>query len=171
MSLEWALLALRLLTIVVLYAFLVAVVVVIWRDLRAGGPSQRSIADRITYENSGASAGRLRLLAAGEMPMQAGAMFPLVSCCTLGRATDNHIVLSDACVSLYHARVELRDGRWWLLDLGSRNGTQLNGAPLSKPTPLVNGDLIRIGQVQLRFEVDEIDEPESPQAQQRTSAD
>lgn len=173
MSLEWALLVLRLLTIIVLYAFLVIVVVIIWRELRASIPTTPSGADQPTHTSSKAPAGRLRLVSAGEIeiPGQAGEMFALVPCSTLGRASDNHVVLSDACVSLYHARIELRDGMWWLFDLGSRNGTRLNGVSLSRPMPLVNGDLISIGQVQLRFEVDESGEAESPWAHLGTNAD
>jgi len=169
MSLEWALLALRLLTVIVLYAFLVAVVVVIWRDLRASVPGPLPTADQPISTGGEALAGRLRLVSAGEIPVQAGRTFPLTPCSTLGRAPDNHVVLSDACVSLYHARIELRDGVWWMLDLGSRNGTHLNGVSLSRPTPLANGDLISIGQVVLRFEIGESGAPEAARVDQDMS--
>jgi pSer/pThr/pTyr-binding forkhead associated (FHA) protein len=71
----------------------------------------------------------------------------------LGRAPDNHIVVSDTYVSSYHARLDRRDGEWWLTDLGSRNGTRLNDVPITKSVPLADGDVIEVGQVELVLEI------------------
>jgi hypothetical protein len=150
MSTEWTLLALRLLAVAVLYAFLAAVVVVIWRDLRAsGGRSDRS------PEEPAAPGGRLRLLGGEDTAPPADESFALAEHMTLGRAADNTIALPDTYASAYHARLDQRDGEWWLTDLDSRNGTRLNDVPIGKPVPLADGDVIGIGQMKLRLEIRE----------------
>jgi len=150
MSLEWTLLALRLLAVAVLYAFLAAVIAVIWRDLRAVGASDRP--DR-SPDQSAAPGGRLRVVNGGEAPPLAGEAYALAEHITLGRAADNSIVLPDTYASAYHARLDRRDGEWWLTDLDSRNGTRLNDVPIRKPAPLADGDVIGIGQVELKLEI------------------
>jgi pSer/pThr/pTyr-binding forkhead associated (FHA) protein len=47
----------------------------------------------------------------------------------------------------------LRDGQWWLEDLGSRNGTFVNNRRVAEPTTVQAGDLLGIGRVLLRLEV------------------
>jgi hypothetical protein len=148
MSLEWTLLALRLLAVAVLYAFLTAVIVVIWRDLRAaGGRTGRP------PEEFAVPGGRLRVLDGEDATPSSGETFALAEHMTLGRAADNTIALPDTYASAYHARLDRRDGEWWLTDLDSRNGTRLNDVPIGKPVPLADGDVIAIGQVKLRLEV------------------
>jgi hypothetical protein len=155
-SIEWILLALRLLGVAVLYAFLVTVVYVIWRDLGASAHTQDqdpgvfAVTDGIAV-----SAGRLLVLSGGETPLQTGDVVDLRAHATLGRASDNHVVLVDTYVSSYHARLDRRDGEWWLTDLGSRNGTLLNGVPITKSVPLADGDVIGVGQVELRLEFED----------------
>jgi len=150
MSTEWTLVALRLLAVAVLYAFLAAVIAVIWRDLRAaGGTSDRS------PEESAVPGGRLRVLDGEEAPPSAGEAFALAAHMTLGRAADNTITLPDTYASAYHARLDQHDGEWWLTDLESRNGTRLNDVPIGKPVPLADGDVIGIGQMKLRLEIRE----------------
>jgi pSer/pThr/pTyr-binding forkhead associated (FHA) protein len=71
---------------------------------------------------------------------------------TLGRAQDSTIVLDDDYVSTHHARLFPRDGQWLVEDLGSTNGTYLERAKVSGPTPVKIGVPIRIGKttVELR---------------------
>lgn len=69
---------------------------------------------------------------------------------TLGRGTDNDLVLESEDVSRYHARVERVGGEWRLLDLNSTNGTKVNGKTIQSAT-LQPGDRIEIGTVQLEF--------------------
>lgn len=72
---------------------------------------------------------------------------------TIGRAPENDIVLQDPLVSRRHARLEWRDGACFLTDLGSANGTRLNGADLDprEPRPIAGGDRIDIGPVTITF--------------------
>jgi pSer/pThr/pTyr-binding forkhead associated (FHA) protein len=65
---------------------------------------------------------------------------------TLGRASDNKISLADdSNVSRYHAEIENRSGEFWLIELGSSNGTTVNGAPVETEIPLQSGDVILLG--------------------------
>ncbi len=59
--------------------------------------------------------------------------------------------LSDNTVSRRHARLTLTDGHWMLRDLGSANGTYLNGVRLRRPVPVNRGDQIRCGASLLVF--------------------
>jgi len=63
----------------------------------------------------------------------------------VGRREGVDIVLPDAAVSRRHARFFQREANWFVEDLGSRNGTKLNGAPVSGVAMLAAGDSIRIG--------------------------
>jgi len=154
-SLEWTFLVLRLLAVAVLYAFLIIVIYVIWRDLGAVARARPQGSPMFTsIDDAAAPAGRLRVVTGGEAPLQAGDVFALRQHVTVGRAADNNIVLLDTYVSSYHARLDRRDGEWWLTDLESRNGTLLNGVPITKSVPLADGDVIGVGQVELELELE-----------------
>lgn len=70
----------------------------------------------------------------------------------VGRDPDADLTLSDAGVSFRHARIEDRGDAWAVVDLGSTNGTQLNGTA-SPEFLLQSGDRITFGATQVRFEV------------------
>jgi len=66
----------------------------------------------------------------------------------IGRSADADIMLDDDGVSREHAVVEVRDGKPWLLDLNSTNGTWLEGERVAaRQMPLNDGDRIRVGPV------------------------
>lgn len=71
---------------------------------------------------------------------------------TMGRATTNDVVLSDAKASRVHAKLAYSDSQWTLIDLGSANGTLVNGLPVVDHVPLQPGDVIRVGESSLLFE-------------------
>jgi hypothetical protein len=78
---------------------------------------------------------------------------------TIGREAGQAIVLSDPSVSRTHARIELGPAGATIVDLGSTNGTMLNGQPLrTSGAPLGNGDRIQIGTVVLEY----LDPPNPP---------
>lgn len=65
---------------------------------------------------------------------------------SVGRTSDNDIAFpTDSNVSRYHAEIELRDDGYWLIDLGSSNGTSVNGKPVKGEAPLNKGDSIVFG--------------------------
>lgn len=80
---------------------------------------------------------------------------------TIGRATDNGLVLSDGRASRHHARIDNRRGSLVLVDLGSTNGTLVNGRPVGE-IALGEGDRIRIGDTILLVETLEPGGPGSP---------
>ena len=69
---------------------------------------------------------------------------------TIGRALENDIVLEAIDVSRRHARIEYADGRFTIIDLGSTNGTFVNGVRVEH-APLRNGDRVALGTVVLEF--------------------
>jgi pSer/pThr/pTyr-binding forkhead associated (FHA) protein len=72
---------------------------------------------------------------------------------TLGRASENDLVLdTDEFASVHHARIEPRRDGVWVEDLESTNGTFVNGIKLSRPQKLTPGDVIRVGETDLRYE-------------------
>jgi adenylate cyclase len=79
---------------------------------------------------------------------------PLVDghCWTIGRNDDNNFVLTDRWISRNHAMVQcMETGEYYLIDLGSRNGSFLNGRRVSIPVILAHGDNITFGQTELEF--------------------
>jgi len=64
---------------------------------------------------------------------------------TVGRAPGCGVSLQDTTVSQLHARVFRRDGRLYVEDLGSTNGTFVNRVPVSAPVPLNRGDRLQVG--------------------------
>jgi pSer/pThr/pTyr-binding forkhead associated (FHA) protein len=76
---------------------------------------------------------------------------PLKESITVGRAATCDLVVADNYVSNVHARVYLRDGSYWLEDLGSTNGTYMNRARVSVPTAFGPGDEARMGKATLEL--------------------
>ena len=72
---------------------------------------------------------------------------------TAGRAETNDIALEgDEFASARHARFEARRDGVWVEDLGSTNGTYVNGVKLSRSRRLAPGDIVRVGETDLRYE-------------------
>jgi pSer/pThr/pTyr-binding forkhead associated (FHA) protein len=71
----------------------------------------------------------------------------------IGRSSKNAVPINDGAASREHAEVVVRNGEAIVLDKGSRNGTLLNGQRLLAETKLAPGDVIRIGETYLHFEV------------------
>jgi dipeptidyl aminopeptidase/acylaminoacyl peptidase len=69
---------------------------------------------------------------------------------SIGRAPDNDVVVGDPATSGHHGRIEVRAGSFWISDLGSTNGTLVNGQPVIEKE-LSDGDMIAIGQNTIRF--------------------
>ena len=70
---------------------------------------------------------------------------------TIGRDKTNNLVINDEGVSVFHAELQQEDGKLFLRDTGSVNGTFLNGQPVSKRTEIKVGDIIRLHLVELQI--------------------
>ena len=73
----------------------------------------------------------------------------------IGRAEYNDIVLPEESVSTQHAKLQRRDGVWILMDLGSTNGTFVDGEKVSGETPIAPGSTVRFGDASVVFEPDD----------------
>lgn len=138
---EGMILALRLGVVAILYLFLLTVIVVIQRELGAESAARRASAPR----------GRLIVLDPGTSRRAPGQAIPLEPVTRVGRSEENTLVLDDEFVSTAHAMVLLREGRWWVRDEGSTNGTRVNGERIDGERPLREGDELQIGRVRLRM--------------------
>src|SRR5262245_54389940 len=77
---------------------------------------------------------------------------PVLGSCAIGRAPTNHLVLADEKVSRKHALIHRQgEHEYWLVDLGSSNGSYLDGRRVSQPVALHDGSVIRIGSSTLQF--------------------
>src|SRR4051812_15203131 len=84
----------------------------------------------------------------------AGEIYELAEPITgLGRASDNQIVVNSNRLSRYHAQIVFSQGTYWLRDLGSKNGSRLNGQLVQGEQKLAAGDHIMLGDVQFTFEI------------------
>ena len=82
-----------------------------------------------------------------------GIKYPLAAVTRLGRGTDVEIRIDDPGVSRHHARIRIAGVQATIEDLGSKNGTFLAGRRVSQPSPLGDGDEIRLGSVVATFRI------------------
>ena len=85
----------------------------------------------------------------GSRPVQFDLGGPLIG---IGRASDNDVIVDDPMVSRHHCQLKLQHGAYGFTDLGSRNGSTVNGQPVSQ-IALGPGDRIRIGDTEIEFQV------------------
>jgi pSer/pThr/pTyr-binding forkhead associated (FHA) protein len=72
---------------------------------------------------------------------------------TVGRGAPNDVQLDgDEFASAKHARIEPRRDGVWVEDIGSTNGTYVNGAHIDRPRKLAPNDVVRVGETDLRYE-------------------
>lgn len=81
-----------------------------------------------------------------------GATFPLSGNCSLGRSSGCHVVIGSVKASRHHATIHVQDAaEFWLIDLGSSNGTLLNDRRVARPVRLHDGDRISIAETGFLF--------------------
>lgn len=82
-----------------------------------------------------------------------GRSLPLgTSAAVLGRAPTSTLVIEDDFASNRHARIFPREGGWWVEDLGSTNGTYVDGKRIDQPVELTPGREVRIGQTVIELQ-------------------
>jgi pSer/pThr/pTyr-binding forkhead associated (FHA) protein len=73
---------------------------------------------------------------------------------TLGRSRQCDVVLGDPNVSRRHAEIRPRGGSWVLNDLGSTNGSRINGRRIDGSEVIRSGDQLQLGETSLKFELE-----------------
>jgi len=139
--------------ILLIWLFFIRVIRVAWVETRApaevpaGEPTPEARPRRAERRQARRIPTRLRVV---EPTEAAGQSFALTAETVIGRAADCGVCLTaDTFVSSAHARVFASDGRVLVEDLGSTNGTFLNAARITEPTPLFRGDRLQIGRTVL----------------------
>lgn len=117
---------------------------IMWQDLRA------TTAELETRQRQ---LGRLAVVNSTEATLPVDHSFPLRPHTSIGRAFTNTVQLDFAVVSATHAAIILRQGRWWIEDLRSSNGTMLNDFKIEGSVILSQGDVITIGGIGLRVDL------------------
>ena len=144
-SINIIILLLRVAIVLLLYFFLWQVLRFVMRDLRSGGGGQGGGAISSPY-------GQLVVVRAGQSGVAVGKSFPLGPSNVLGRSLENcEIALNDSFLSSQHARLELQGDTWVLEDLRSTNGTFVNDMEVRDSAIVEEGDIIRVGRVELRL--------------------
>ncbi len=105
----------------------------------------RSIGAHIGPAASSRPARRVSEMVAVRSDTLSGLRFPIGTGVTVGRSRDADVVVDDPYASEFHFRIAVQDGTAVLHDLGSTNGTYLNGRRVTVPTGLGKGDSIQVG--------------------------
>jgi len=149
---DWFILLLRILFVFLLYFFLFQIVRTIARELRAVSIATAGGQARVAGPEPPPQA-RLVLEENTEAGLHAGTIFMLRPGAVVGRRPGSDIFLNDTYMSGEHARLNLHEGHWWIADLGSTNGTYINGTRIERPTVLPDGAEVRFGRIRTRFAV------------------
>ena len=149
---------LKLCLLALLYLFFARVLWAVWTEVRAVRPQTEGagpLAGPPATAGAGATQRRARhqvpgvphRLTVSQPPSLRGNRFELTAPeLTIGRASGCHISLpDDTFASTLHARVFTKDGAVYVEDLGSTNGTYLNGMRLAAPSMLRPGDQLQVG--------------------------
>jgi hypothetical protein len=140
-----------------LYLFLIRVVWIVARELRGTPVPQPAPAPVASAPPTVASPTRARQrqwrLVVVQPPAERGHAFTVDGDATLGRGGGCTVPLAfDTFVSQVHARVSERDGSLWIEDVGSTNGTYVNGERIAAPTKIGKGDRVQVGETVLEAE-------------------
>ncbi len=154
-AVEEALLLLKIAFLVLLYLFIWRIVRTAARDLRL--PQESFVLAPGSIPGLGGDAPHVeagKIVVVKSPALSEGDEWDLdASPLTFGRSSQNDVELKrDEYASSSHARLEPRRDGVWLEDIGSTNGTYLNGIRLSRPKRLTSGDIVRIGETELRYE-------------------
>lgn len=135
-------LALRIGVLVALFLFVVQAL----RTLRAELASGLRTAEGVDREGT-----LLEVVNCDGVPGLSGRLYPLDSQNSIGRDPNNTVAIPDARVSLKHARLLWRGGGWWIEDLGSTNGTLLNGQAVTGAARVSSADVVQVGPASLKL--------------------
>ncbi|MGH2970865.1 MAG: FHA domain-containing protein [Gaiellaceae bacterium] len=151
--LEEVLLALKIAFLVLLYALIWRIIRTVSRDMRHQ-PAQESFIMPPVAGNAPPHTAGGRLVVQESPVLDEGEEFSVDSApLTIGRAGQNDVAIDgDEFASARHVRFEPRRDGVWVQDLGSTNGTYVNGIRIDGARRLASGDVVRVGETDLRFE-------------------
>jgi len=155
-AVDEALLALKIAFVVLLYLFIWRIVRSASRDFRSGSAQESVILSPTDAAGLGlAPVTRAKLVVLKSPALDAGEEVPVDSLpVAIGRGGQNEVPLDgDEFASAQHARFESKRDGLWVEDVGSTNGTFVNGARVTTPRRLTKGDVVRVGQTDFRVEV------------------
>jgi len=141
---------LKVFLLLLLYLFFLRVLRAVWAEVQPPKAVEAPVKKhgkqtrRVASRRGGPTV--LRILMPPELK---GRSFPLGDEITLGRAAGCQVTIDDTYASQLHARIFRRDGRYWLEDLGSTNGTYLNAKPVTSAVALRRGDRVQVGRTVL----------------------
>jgi FHA domain len=140
--------------IAVLYLYLLWIARSALKDLRstaAPAPDATGLHSSMLASDGGSSEDAW-LVAQRGGGLEQGARFDLFGGLSIGRSGEADVQIEDRYASGLHARIYSHGGHFYVEDLKSTNGTLLNDEPLGGEAELMEGDLIRIGDTEFRFE-------------------
>jgi hypothetical protein len=144
---------LKLAFLAVLYLFLLWIARSALKDLRgtvAPAPDATGFHPAPVFEApAGGDAWLVALRGGG---LREGERFDLIGGLSIGRSGEADLRIEDRYASGLHARIFSREGRSYVEDMSSTNGTLLNDASLHGEAELIDGDVVRIGDTEFRFE-------------------
>jgi FHA domain len=140
----------------VLYLFLLWIARSALKDLRGTvgpAPDATGFHPLPAYEGA-AGGGDSWLVALRGGGLREGERFDLIGGLSIGRSGEADLRIEDRYASGLHARIFSREGRAYVEDMSSTNGTLLNDAELHGEAELIDGDVVRIGDTEFRYEAD-----------------
>ena len=130
-----------------LYAFVALVARLIYRELKPS-PAKEAARSPSRPRKVGRKA---RLVLAGDSPFRRQGSWEVRGEMVVGRSPECSICVEDEFASNLHARIYQTGEGYYVEDLGSTNGTYVNGRRINYPTELRYGDRIRVGRTVLEF--------------------
>lgn len=118
-----------------IFAFLYKIIKVMYSDIKGGGKTE------------GLSGGIEVVKTGDNYLLPVGTVYPLHPITNIGRLEDNSIPINSQFISGHHSRIYLKNNAYMLKDVGSTNGTYLNGTKINRPEIIKTNDLIGIGDI------------------------
>jgi pSer/pThr/pTyr-binding forkhead associated (FHA) protein len=138
---------LRVALVAILYLVVLRIVAVARRDL-SDVAIETSAAARVQK-----AIGYLVVVDSGSTPLIPGSRLAVEPITTIGRSPTNTIVLDSGFVSTEHTRITYRNRSLWVEDMGSRNGTLVDGQPVTEPVAVTPNTILQVGDVRFKFAI------------------
>jgi pSer/pThr/pTyr-binding forkhead associated (FHA) protein len=158
---EFTLLAARVIILALMYLLVVVLIFALRADARALRTPQQQKEQPCTKTPSRrresipdptlAPPAQVRLTVTAGASPTTGREYLLTGPLSIGRSTSCAVCIPDSFVSTHHARITNTQGRWVIEDLGSTNGTFVNGNAITTAQPLTTGDTLTIGNTEFRI--------------------